>query len=157
MWEALSPDQILNTFQKDYTWLSQVYESVKPPSGDTGRLLWHALGAQTTKLIHEHIQVQKVNDNLEKIVLNAEIIDDLIKNSDKTKIELIEIEIGKRLKRHKGDPRFMALGAKLEELRNKAERGLINSVDFLKHLIDIAKETLQVENGIEPKEKRGKC
>jgi type I restriction enzyme R subunit len=154
MWEALSPDPILNIFQKDYTWLSQVYESVKPPSGETGRLLWHALGAQTMKLIHEHIQVEKVNDNLEQIVLDAEVIDDLIKNSDKTKIKLIEIEISKRLNRHNGDKRFVELGTKLEELRNKAERGLINSVDFLKQLMDLAKDTLQIEKEIEPKEEQ---
>ena len=154
MWEALSPDPILNTFQKDYTWLSQVYESVKPASGDTGRLLWHALGSQTMKLVHEHIQVQKVNDNLEKIVLDAEVIDDLMKDSDKKKIKLIEVEVGKRLNRHKGDPRFVELGTRLEELRNKAERGLINSVEFLKQLMDIAKDTLRVEKEIEPKEKR---
>jgi type I restriction enzyme, R subunit len=154
MWEAISPDPILNKFQKDYTWLSQVYESVKPPSGDTGPLLWHAFGSQTMKLIHEHIQVQKVNDNLEKIILDAEVVDDLMKDSDKAKIKLIEIELGKRLKRHKGDPRFVELGTKLEELRDKAERGLINSVDFLKQLMDIAKDTLKVEKNIESKEKR---
>lgn len=157
MWEALSPDPILNSFQKDYTWLSNVYESVKPPSGDTGRLLWHALGAQTMKLIHEHIQVQKVNDDLEKIVLDAEVIDDLMKDTDKKKIKLIEIEIGNRLKRHKGDPRFIELGARLVELRDKVERGLINSVEFLKQLMDIAKKTLQIEKEIEPKETREKA
>ena len=45
LWEALSPDDVLNSFQKDYKWLSQVYTSVKPASDDNGRLLWHALGA----------------------------------------------------------------------------------------------------------------
>ena len=48
LWEALSPDDVLNKYQKDYKWLSQVYLSVKPSSDDNGRLLWHALGAQTT-------------------------------------------------------------------------------------------------------------
>lgn len=45
IWEALSPDPVLSPYEKDYRWLTQVYESVKPPSGN-GRLLWHALGAQ---------------------------------------------------------------------------------------------------------------
>lgn len=147
MWEAISPDPILNNFQKDYTWLSQVYESVKPPSGETGRLLWHALGAQTMKLIHDHIQVQGISHNLEEIVLDAEVIEDLMQTADKKKTKLIEIEIGKRLLRHKGDPRFIALGQRLEELRDKAERGLINSMEFLKDLIQLAKETVQAEKG----------
>jgi len=43
--------------RKDYKWLTQVYISVKPASDDNGRLLWHALGAQTTALIHEYIHV----------------------------------------------------------------------------------------------------
>lgn len=145
MWEAVSPDPILNNFQKDYTWLSQVYESVRPPSGETGRLLWHALGAQTMKLIHSHIQVQGINHNLEEIVLDAEVIEDLMQTSDKKKTKLIEIEISKRVVRHKGDPRFIALGQRLEELRDKAERGLINSMEFLKDLIQLAKETVQAE------------
>lgn len=146
IWEALSPDPILNNFQKDYTWLSQVYESIRPPSGETGRLLWHALGAQTMKLIHDHIHVQGVNHNLEEIVLDAEVIEDLMQTNDKKKTQLIELEISKRLGRHGGDPRFIALGQRLEELRDKAERGLINSMEFLKELIQLAKETVQAEN-----------
>ena len=46
IWEALSPDPVLSPYEKDYQWLTQVYESVKPPSG-SGKLLWHALGAKT--------------------------------------------------------------------------------------------------------------
>jgi type I restriction enzyme R subunit len=154
MWETLSPDPILNKFQNDYAWLSQVYESVRPPSGDTGRLLWHALGAQTMKLMHEHIHVQSVNDNLEEIVLDADVIEDLMHRGDKTKTKLIEIEISKRLLRHQGSPIFVALGQRLEQLRDKAERGLINSVEFLKQLIDLAKDTLAAERKIDSVKER---
>lgn len=154
MWEALSPDPILNKFQKEYTWLSQVYESVRPPSGETGRLLWHALGAQTMKLIHEHIHVQGINSNLKEIVLNAEVIEDLMQTSGKKKTKLIEIEITKRLLRHGSDPKFIALGQRLEELRDKAEKGLINSMEFLKELIQLAKDTVQAENEIDASAQR---
>lgn len=157
IWESLSPDPILADFNKDYTWLTQVYESVKPASGDTGRLLWHALGAQTMKLIHENIHVERVNDNLEKIVLDADVIDELMHNSDSKKAKLVEIEISKRLARHQSNPKFVALGKKLEELRDKAERGLINSVEFLKQLIEIAKETVQLEKEVETKESRNQA
>jgi len=154
MWEALSPDPILNKFQKEYTWLSQVYESVRPPSGETGRLLWHALGAQTMKLIHEHIHVQGINSNLKEIVLNAEVIEDLMQTSSKKKTKLVEIEITKRLLRHGADPKFIALGQRLEELRDKAEKGLINSMEFLKELIQLAKDTVQAENEIDSSAQR---
>ena len=48
IWEALSPDPCLSPYEKDYRWLTQVYESVKPPSGN-GKLLWHAFGAKTVR------------------------------------------------------------------------------------------------------------
>jgi len=154
LWEALSPDSILNVYERDYRWLTKVYESVKPTSGDTGRLLWHALGAQTMKLIHEHIHVEKINDDLEKIVLDADVVEDLIKTKDAKKAKIIEIVIVSRLRKHKGNPKFEELGKKLEELRDKAERGLIDSVDFLKHLIQLAKEVIQAEKEVDIEEER---
>ena len=102
LWEALSPDPILNTYEKDYRWLTKVYESVKPTSGDTGRLLWHTLGARTMRLIHEHIHVEKISDDLEKIILDADVVEDLMKTKDAKKTKLIEIEIVNRLRKHKG-------------------------------------------------------
>ncbi|MDP8299191.1 MAG: type I restriction endonuclease subunit R [Candidatus Tantalella remota] len=156
LWEALSPDSILNDYEKDYRWLSKIYESVKPTSGDTGRLLWHALGAQTIKLIHEHIHVEKISDDLEKIILDADVIEDLMKAKDSTKTKLIEIEIVNRLRKNKGKPKFQELGKRLEDLRDKAERGLINSVDFLKSLIELAKDVVAAEKEIEVEhEKKG--
>jgi len=154
LWEALSPDPILNTYEKDYRWLTKVYESVKPTSGDTGRLLWHTLGAQTMRLIHDHIHVEKISDDLEKIILDADVVEDLMKTKDAKKTKLIEIEIVNRLRKHKGNPKFEELGKKLEDLRDKAERGLINSVDFLKHLIQLAKEVVQSEKEQETEEER---
>ena len=151
LWEALSPDSILNVYEKDYRWLSKIYESVKPASWDTGRLLWHALGAQTMKLIHEHIHVEKISDELEKIILDADVVEDLMKTKDTKKTKIIEIEIVNRLRRHKGKPKFEKLGKKLEDLRDKAERGLINSVDFLKHLISLAKEIVRAEKEVDTK------
>ncbi|MDR4509047.1 MAG: HsdR family type I site-specific deoxyribonuclease [Candidatus Brocadiaceae bacterium] len=154
LWEALSPDPILDVYEKDYRWISRVYESVKPPSGDTGRLLWHALGAQTMKLIHEHIHVEKISDDLEKIILDADVVEDLMKSTDPKKTKLIGIEIVNRLRKHKGNPRFVELGKKLEELRDRAEQGLINSVDFLKHLIQLAIEVVQAEKEVDTEEER---
>jgi type I restriction enzyme, R subunit len=154
LWEALSPDPILNKYETDYRWLTKVYESVKPPSGETGRLLWHALGAQTMKLIHENIYVEKINDDLEKIVLNEEVVRDLMKTNDTKKTKIIEIEIVNRLRKHKGKPKFEELGKKLEEIRDRAEQGLINSIDFLRHLIQIARDVVAAEKEVETEQER---
>ena len=31
LWETISPDPMLSTYETDYRWLVQVYESLKPP------------------------------------------------------------------------------------------------------------------------------
>ena len=150
LWEALSPDQVLNQFEKDYKWLSQVYTSVKPSSDDNGRLLWHALGAQTTALIHEHIHVSGINHDMEEMILDAEVIDDLMNKKDPKQAEKVLKILISRLGRHGNNPIFKRLSERLEAIRDKAEKGLINSIEFIKDLCQLAKETLQAEKGTEP-------
>jgi len=145
LWEALSPDEVLNQFQKDYKWLSQVYISVKPTSDDKGRLLWHALGAQTTALIHEHIHVDGISHDMEEMILDADVIDNLMNKKDPNEAQKILKILQSRLGGQRGNPVFRQLSERLEALRDKAEKGLINSIDFIKQLCEIAKETLQVE------------
>lgn len=159
LWEALSPDEILNQFQKDYKWLSQVYTSVKPASDDNGRLLWHALGAQTTSLIHEHIHVSGINNDMEEMVLDADVIENLMnKNNPKEAKRVIKLLIN-RFRQNSGNLKFKALGERLEALRDKAEQGLISSLEFIKQLCELAKDTLQAEREVisENEQKTGKA
>lgn len=154
LWEALSPDSVLNQFQNDYKWLSQVYVSVRPTPGENGRLIWHALGAQTTALIHEHIHVTGINHDMEELVLDANVIDDLMNSKDpKTADKVLEILID-RFRKHQNNPVFKKLSERLEDLRNRAEKGLTNSIEFVKELCKIARETLQAEKETETKEER---
>ncbi len=150
VWEAVSPEPVLNLFQKDYKWLSQVYTSVKPGADDEGRLLWHALGAQTTALIHEHVHVSGINHEMEEMVLDAQVIDDLMKTNDPRDAQKVIKILTSRLHKHGNHPIFKRLSERLEELRRKAEIGLIQSVDFIKELCQIAKETLQAEKQQDP-------
>jgi type I restriction enzyme R subunit len=152
LWEALSPDPILNQFEKEYKWLSQVYTSVKPASDDNGRLLWHALGAQTTALIHEHIHVSGINHDMEEMILDAEVIDDLMNKKDPRQAEKVLKILISRLNKHGNNPTFKRLSERLEAIRDKAEKGLINSIEFIKELCQLAKETLQAEKGTEPED-----
>lgn len=154
LWESLSPDPLLNEFEKDYKWLAQIYISVKPASDDNGRLLWHTLGAQTTALIHENIHVSGINQDMEEMVLDADVIDDLMLKKDPKQAEkLVQVLIGRFFK-HGHNPLFKKLSERLEVLRDKAEKGLINSIEFIKELCQIAKETLQAEKQSETKEER---
>jgi PKD repeat protein len=53
--------------------------------------------------------------------------------------------LSNRLSKNKGNPIFRKLSERLEALRDKAEKGLINSIEFIKQLCELAKETLQAE------------
>ncbi|MCB0536224.1 MAG: HsdR family type I site-specific deoxyribonuclease [Bacteroidetes bacterium] len=148
LWESLSPDRILDIYQADYKWLSQVFESVRPASDNIGKLLWFSLGAQTTKLIHENIHVGDVH-HLEEFVLDADVIEDIFNNPDPKNAKKLEKILVKRFKKHGDNPKFKKLSERLEELRDKAEKGLITSIEFVKELCKIAKETVQAEKELE--------
>ncbi len=150
LWESLSPDPCLSIYKEDYKWLTQVYESVKPPSGN-GKLLWHALGAKTIELVHENVHLEEVRDDLDKLVMDAEVLEGLLDTNDPDKkSKEIEIKLIARLRKHKNDPKFIALGERLEKLREKHEQGLLHSLDFLKELLTLAKDVVQAEKQVDP-------
>ena len=136
-----------------------MYESLKPSSG-TGKLLWHTLGPQTIELIHRHVHVDAVRDDLETLVLDADVLDAVLGAPDpEEKSKEIEIKVVNRLRRHLHDPRFKALGERLEELRQKHEQGLLVSIEFLKSLLDLARDVVEAERTTSPAtpEERGKA
>jgi type I restriction enzyme R subunit len=159
LWEAISPDSVLGSFEVDYRWLVQVYESVKPVS-TTGQLLWHRLGAKTIELIHQNVRVEAVHDDLETLVVDADLLEAVLGAPDpKRKSKEIEIKVVRRLRKHLHDPRFKALAERLEELRNRHEQGLLLSVDFLKALLELAHDVVRTEQAVPPieEEERGKA
>ena len=157
LWEALSPDPCLGPYEKDYKWLTQVYESVKPPSGN-GKLLWHALGAKTIRLVHENVHLETMRDDLDTLVMDAEVLEGLLdaKDPDKKSRE-IEIKLIARLRKHLGNPKFVALGERLEKLRERHEQGLLHSLDFLKELLTLAKEVVAAEQQVDPVDEQDKA
>jgi type I restriction enzyme R subunit len=149
LWEALSPDPFLLHHKHDYRWLSQVYESVKPTSGH-GKLLWHALGAKTLDLIHEHVSVLDVRDDLDTLVMDAEFLAELLQQQNPKAIKELEIKLVARLRKHHDSPRFVALGIQLEELRRRHEQGMITSIEFLKMLLKLARDVVRAEKEVDP-------
>ncbi len=158
LWEAISPDQILNQFETDYRWLSQVYQSVQPSSGH-GKLIWHSLGAKTIDLIHQNVHVDTVRDDLDMLVLDADLLEAIMHTADGKKIKEIEIKVVRRLRNHIGNPKFKALSERLESLKERHEQGLVSSIEFLKQLLQIAKEVVHAERETPPEEDedRGKA
>lgn len=159
-WDALSPDPFLDKYKFDYVWLTKVYESVKP-TDNRGALVWAALGAKTMELVHSNIEVGRVHDDMDILTLDADLIDEFIrKQKDVKKTTMkVEIDLVAKIREHSNDPKFIKLGEKLEELRERHEQGLINSIEFLKLLLELAKEAAQAEKEVVPEEEidRGKA
>lgn len=152
-WNAVSPDPILAPLKIDYIWLTKVFESVKPTNG-SGGLVWAALGPKTMEIINENLSVGKVHEDEEVLTLDSELIDAFIEKykDAKTASKKVEIDLVAKLRKHGGDPKFKALGEKLEKLREKHEQGLINSIEFLKMLLELAKEAAEAEKEVVPEE-----
>jgi type I restriction enzyme R subunit len=129
----------------NYRWLTGVYQSVKPSNDNIGKLLWHTLGAKTSELIHKNILVGGIVDEMKEYVLDAEVIEEIAGSGDPKKVKQLEKALAKRLKKHGDDPRFKDLSERLEKLRDKAEQGLIASIEFVKELCKIARETVEAE------------
>jgi type I restriction enzyme R subunit len=157
IWEALSPDPCLGAYAKDYKWLTQVYESVKPVSGN-GKLLWHRLGAKTIELINENVHVEAVRDDIEALILDADVLDSILNDANPAKkAREVEIKLIARLRKHAGNPKFKALGERLEKIREKHEQGLLNSLEFLKAILEVAKDTVEAEKQTEPEEEKNQA
>lgn len=157
VWNALSPDACLNPHKLDYKWLSKVYDSIRP-TDERGRLIWAALGPKTLQLVHENISVQEVVKDEDILEMDAKIIEKFIAGDTEAgkKKKKIELDLAAIIRKHPDDPRFIALGARMEKLREEHEAGLLTSMAFLKALLELAKEAAQMEREVVPEEKEDK-
>ena len=156
-WEILSPDPVLETYQDDYTWLSQVYESVRKIVV-SGSLLWKMLGAKTIELIHRNVTRVDIGSTLEELVINSAVIEAAITEADAEHRanEVVKL-LHARLGRHAGDPKFKKIADKVEELKKKLHENLISSIEFLKQLLVTARELLDAEKTVLPADNRARA
>ena len=152
-WDALSPDIFLNAYKADYQWLSRVYESVKPTDG-RGGLIWASLGAKTIELVHQNVTVGETDEDMDILAMDADLIDDFLEKQKDLKkaTKKVEISLVAKILNHAQDPKFIRLGEKLEALREKHEQGLITSIEFLKLLLELAKEAARAEKDVVPEQ-----
>lgn len=143
-WNVLSPDICLEPHKMDYRWLSSVYESVRP-TDNTGHLIWSALGPKTLELIQENVTALGVKADLDVLETDANLIEQLIKGEPGDfgkQAKKIQINLEAIIRGVSDDPIFIALGERLEKLKEQHEQGLIDSVTFLKSLLDLARDTV---------------
>ena len=152
-WDALSPDVFLNTYKADYRWLSHIYESVKPTDG-RGGLIWASLGAKTIELVHQNVTVGEADEDMDILAMDADLIDEFLEKQKDLKkaTKKVEISLVAKILSHAKTPKFIQLGEKLEALREKHEQGLITSIEFLKLLLELAREAAQAEKEVVPEQ-----
>lgn len=158
LWDALSPDPMLAPYEKDYRWLVDVYESLRP-TDTTGKLIWHALGAKTLDLVNQFIEVE-VPEPAETIKLDAETIEDLL-SADPGAVDPKQVErlISARIARHLNNPVFVELGKRLNDLRLRYADAQQTSLEFLRSLLELARDTVAAEKTLSevPREEKGKA
>ena len=143
-WEVITPDPYLNVFRKDYRWLAQVYESIKPVGG-VGSLLWESLGPETIKLIHDNTEIDRIRNDIDDLVMDAESVFELTDDERKKKSQKLNLSLMAKI-RSKNDPGFEELGERLERLKDKYEAGVLSSLEWLKELLDTARDMVRMEN-----------
>ena len=161
-WEVVSPDKDLLPYKNDYIWLSQVYESIRP-SGGPGNLMWTILGPKTIELIHENVVSIDIGESVEDLVVSdTRLLEECLKNENKRNRTIIEIEKMLKLRlgnsKHSGTKEFKLLSQKLKELQEKLRQQQIDSIQFLKDLLALAREVLDTEKELnQPKDQRQKA
>ncbi|NYD78430.1 type I restriction endonuclease subunit R [Arthrobacter cupressi] len=161
IWEAAYPDLRLEAHRDDYKWLSKVYASVAP-ADDTRDLLWHRLGAKTLELVHGHIGEVTISDTgVDVVIADEGTIRRLIEagvidpdaGSGETQIstaaEVVDNIATRLRKRLAGDngshPAYKTLSERLERLRERQLAKAHDSVDFLRDLLDLARDLAAAE------------
>jgi len=92
--------------------------------------------------------------------VDAELLEAIMRSPDPMRrAKAFKIKVTARLRKHMGNPKFRALSERLEALKARHEQGLLNSVEFLKSLLAIARDLVATENETPPQEDvdRGKA
>lgn len=160
-WEVCSPDGDLLPYKNDYIWLSQVYDSIRPSGGGPGnKLIWLTLGPKTIELIHENVTSINIGDSLEDLVVDTSLLDSCLRDEKRRARTIIEIKKMLVLRlgnnKHKDHPRMKELAEKLRELQDRMRQEQADSIEFLKQLLDIAKQMMVVERELDQPEDRRK-
>jgi type I restriction enzyme R subunit len=159
LFEFLWPNTKLRPIKENYKFLARVYSSIAPNNG-ADLLLWQKLGAKTMEIVHEHLTGVTIDDKkLEKVAMDAEVLELLrqeglfpappkVGQPDPTALEVLqrlEERIQKRLTSGDGEKIWISLAERLELLRRSRITSAQESVDFLQHLLELAKDLLETE------------
>jgi type I restriction enzyme, R subunit len=169
LWELLWPDEALVDHRADYRWVAKVYASVQP-SESADALLWLRLGAKTLDLINEHVVAVQVRAGVtDNVTIDEETLQALREMGFEPEpepgpggtepepptpeeiIESIEQRIAKRLSADPGNPKYKSLAERLDQLRQMQLVEAADSVEFLKKLLEVAKDVVAADHELAEK------
>jgi type I restriction enzyme, R subunit len=154
LFEFLWPDIALRPYEADYRWLAKIYTSVQP-SGGSNALLWRRLGAKTVELIAAHVEQFEINAaGPDEVVLDEgaltvirhlgliiEVDPSGLHGQQVTAAEVLDtIEARLRGRGIIEHPVYESLARRLDDLRRHKLAEAAESVEFLKKLLDLAKD-----------------
>jgi type I restriction enzyme R subunit len=97
------------------------------------------------------VHVDAIRDDLETLVMDADLLEAVLGTPDPNKkAKEIEIKVARWLRKRLHDPRFKELSERLEALKERHERGLLGSIEFLKALLDLARDVVAADQAAEP-------
>ncbi len=159
LFEFLWPDMKLRPIEEDYRFLAKVYSSIAPNKA-ADLLLWQKLGAKTMEIVHQHLTGVTIDGKqLEEVAMDVGVIEalkDLTLFPEDTKeaknplnalevLQKLEERIQKRFGDEISEKVWRSLAERLEMLRLSRISSAEESVDFLKRLLELAKDLLEAE------------
>jgi type I restriction enzyme, R subunit len=159
LFEFLWPDTKLRPIEEGYRFLARVYASIAP-NNSADLLLWQKLGSKTMEIVHTHLTGITIDaDKLDKVAMDAEVLEALRDNGlfpappkigapAPTALEVLqrlEERIQARITGVGGIKIWKSLAERLELLRLSRISSAAESVEFLRHLLELAKDLLEAE------------
>ncbi|EDM77766.1 Restriction enzyme type I helicase subunit [Plesiocystis pacifica SIR-1] len=139
VWEVISPDPMLTAYADDYSWLARRYKAVRQ-SGGGGQQIWQELGPQTTQLLYEHLSFNIGALELEDIVLDDELFAVIQRTRDPdATAEELATKLEDYLRTNQGVPKIPDFLARLQDLKKKYEKGMIQSHECMTRLRNLGK------------------
>jgi type I restriction enzyme R subunit len=159
LFEFLWPNTKLRPVEEAYRFLARIYSSIAPNNA-ADLLLWQKLGAKTMEIVHAHLlDVTIDGDKLDKVAMDAEVLEALRENGlfpepprmgqpAPTALEVLQRLEARIQARINVDPThkvWKSLVERLELLRLSRIASAAESVEFLRHLLELARDLLEAE------------
>jgi len=159
LFEFLWPNTKLRATEAKYKFLARVYASIAPNNA-ADLLLWQKLGSKTMQIVHAHLTGVTIDaDALENVAIDAEVLEALrdtglfpeppkVDQPAPTALEVLE-RLEERIRARsaglEGTKVWKSLAERLELLRLSRLATAAESVEFLRHLLELAKDLLEAE------------